>query len=142
MLLILEESRKTGFNWLWVMTMNLVAETIQPSRKFWIYFWTGKKFLSDSLRELGNNNKFCRMDSSEESSSILHFPVNDNGNSAKSPTKLPRRLRQRLLKSKSSTPTAQDIETKLNEAQVRRQVDVYACISWICVGLPCFRAIF
>ncbi|XP_043712737.1 uncharacterized protein LOC122661420 [Telopea speciosissima] len=52
----------------------------------------------------------------------LDFPVNESGEvcSSSSPPKLPRRLRQRLLESKSSS-TVEEIETKLKEAERRRQ---------------------
>ncbi|MCD7451483.1 hypothetical protein HAX54_012152 [Datura stramonium] len=49
----------------------------------------------------------------------LNIPVNDSNNAASC---LPRRLRRRLLETKSpSTITAQDIETKLKDAELRRQ---------------------
>ncbi|XP_042482980.1 uncharacterized protein LOC122063328 isoform X2 [Macadamia integrifolia] len=52
----------------------------------------------------------------------LDFPVVDLrvGFSSSSPPKLPRRLRQRLLQSKSPS-TAEEIEAKLREADLRRQ---------------------
>ncbi|XP_042483038.1 uncharacterized protein LOC122063393 [Macadamia integrifolia] len=53
----------------------------------------------------------------------LDFPANDSGESCSSPSsppKLPRRLRQRLLESKNFS-TAEEIETKLREAERRRQ---------------------
>ncbi|KAJ4964058.1 hypothetical protein NE237_023997 [Protea cynaroides] len=51
----------------------------------------------------------------------LNFPVNESGEagSPSSPLKLPKRLRQRLLESKSCS-TAEEIETKLREAERRR----------------------
>ncbi|XP_055829402.1 uncharacterized protein LOC129898763 isoform X2 [Solanum dulcamara] len=50
----------------------------------------------------------------------LNIPVNDSNNSTTS--FLPRRLRRRLLETKSpSIITAQDIETKLKDAELRRQ---------------------
>ncbi|KAM3308326.1 putative protein isoform X1 [Capsicum chacoense] len=50
----------------------------------------------------------------------LNIPVNDSNNAATS--FLPRRLRRRLLEAKSpSVITARDIETKLKDAELRRQ---------------------
>lgn len=52
----------------------------------------------------------------------LEFPANDNATSSpSSPHKLPRRLRRRLLESKSPS-TVEEIEAKLKEADLRRQV--------------------
>lgn len=52
----------------------------------------------------------------------LEFPANDNATSSpSSPPKLPRRLRRRLLESKSPS-TVEEIEAKLKEADLRRQV--------------------
>lgn len=51
----------------------------------------------------------------------LEFPANDNATSSpSSPHKLPRRLRRRLLESKSPS-TVEEIEAKLKEADLRRQ---------------------
>ncbi|RAL38723.1 hypothetical protein DM860_002701 [Cuscuta australis] len=52
----------------------------------------------------------------------LHFPVNDSDpTSLQSTPRLPRRLRRRLLESKSPSTTAEDIEAKLRGAELRRQ---------------------
>ena len=52
----------------------------------------------------------------------LEFPANDNTTSSSfSPPRLPRRLRRRLLETKSPC-TVEEIEAKLKEADLRRQV--------------------
>ncbi|XP_019180292.1 PREDICTED: uncharacterized protein LOC109175489 [Ipomoea nil] len=63
---------------------------------------------------------------SPESDSVtgiaLSFPVNDSDTgSLQSTPRLPRRLRRRLLEAKSPSTTAQDIEAKLRDAELRRQ---------------------
>ncbi|GMH00350.1 hypothetical protein Nepgr_002189 [Nepenthes gracilis] len=50
----------------------------------------------------------------------MSFPVNDSPSSAASSPKVPRRLRRRLVASKSPT-TAEEIEARLREADLRRQ---------------------
>lgn len=64
---------------------------------------------------------------STESDSVtgiaLNFPVNDSDTgSLQSAPRLPRRLRRRLLEAKAPSTTAQDIEAKLRDAELRRQV--------------------
>nr|GME14309.1 uncharacterized protein LOC109175489 [Ipomoea batatas] len=64
---------------------------------------------------------------SPESDSVtgiaLSFPVNDSDTGCMQSTpRLPRRLRRRLLEAKSPSTTAQDIEAKLRDAELRRQV--------------------
>uniref|UniRef100_A0A5B7BYP5 T-complex protein 11 n=1 Tax=Davidia involucrata TaxID=16924 RepID=A0A5B7BYP5_DAVIN len=53
----------------------------------------------------------------------LNFPASDSNtkSSSSSPPKLPRRLRRRLLESKSPSTTVEEIEAKLKEADLRRQ---------------------
>nr|GMD74111.1 uncharacterized protein LOC109175489 [Ipomoea batatas] len=63
---------------------------------------------------------------SPESDSVtgiaLSFPVNDSDTGCMQSTpRLPRRLRRRLLEAKSPSTTAQDIEAKLRDAELRRQ---------------------
>lgn len=50
----------------------------------------------------------------------LNFPVNDDASSSSPSKSLPRRLRRRLLESKSPS-TVEEIEAKLKEADLRRQ---------------------
>lgn len=50
---------------------------------------------------------------------VLDFPAGEPS----SPAKVPRRIRRRLMEAKSSSPTSvEEIETKLREADLRRQV--------------------
>lgn len=73
------------------------------------------------------------MTDSERGTGIaLNFPANDGddetttsspSSSSHSPPKLPRRLRRRLMQQQSKTPiTAEEIESKLTQARLRRQV--------------------
>lgn len=55
----------------------------------------------------------------------LNIPVNDSNNVTT--LFLPRRLRRRLLETRTpSAITAQDIETKLKDAELRRQVVIFS----------------
>ncbi|KAH7524971.1 hypothetical protein FEM48_Zijuj06G0175800 [Ziziphus jujuba var. spinosa] len=81
---------------------------------------------------------------------VLNFPANDDGDdndkttpspssSSNSPPKLPRRLRRRLMQQQQSkTPiTADDIESKLTQARLRRQVALSLSL-WLCKSIRDF----
>ncbi|GMQ01693.1 hypothetical protein CsSME_00048244 [Camellia sinensis var. sinensis] len=65
------------------------------------------------------------VDSSEASrvaGVAMEFPATDD---TASPQRIPRRLQRRLSESKTSSPsTVEEIETKLRDADLRRQVDL------------------
>lgn len=57
----------------------------------------------------------------------LSFPANEEDNvTTSSPKTLPRRLRRRLLEPKSPV-SAEEIDSKLKEADLRRQVNLKVC---------------
>jgi hypothetical protein len=55
---------------------------------------------------------------------MMEFPVGDD-ESLSSPVRLPKRLRRRLLDTECKSPsTVEEIEAKLRDAEIRRQVCV------------------
>ena len=70
-------------------------------------------------------------ESEKVSGIVLEFPANDNAtSSSSSPPRLPRRLRRRLLEPRSPC-TVEEIEAKLKEADLRRQVLNFEFLFWI-----------
>lgn len=77
-------------------------------------------------------------ESERNSDVVLDLPANEDGTSSppsrddtastNQPPKLPRRLRRRLLQSKTPI-TAEDIEAKLTQASLRRQVRLSVSLS-------------
>lgn len=60
---------------------------------------------------------------SPEAGVAMEFPVSDEMmSSSSSPPRMPRRLRRRLLETKNSPATVEEIEAKLRHADLRRQV--------------------
>ena len=54
----------------------------------------------------------------------LEFPAGDPASTSSAPVKVPRRIRRRLLEARSGSPptSVEEIEAKLKEADLRRQV--------------------
>lgn len=62
---------------------------------------------------------------------VMEFPVGDE-ESPSSPVRLPKRLRRRLLDTECKSPsTVEEIEAKLRDADLRRQVSIVFTISFL-----------
>lgn len=54
---------------------------------------------------------------------VMEFPVGDDESLSSSPVRLPKRLRRRLLDTECKSPSSvEEIEAKLRDAEIRRQV--------------------
>lgn len=78
----------------------------------------------------------AQLTESERTAGIaMSFPANDEDASCSTSTpKIPRRLRKRLLEQKTPT-TAEEIDAKLKEAGIRRQVciSIYVYTRFLCM---------